>query len=153
MSGGWRVLAAAVGVAGVAALSTTASAGPSNPSPARSTVADRVLDVSNRTQILGIRETRGSSTDLALDTDVLFAFGSSTLTPAAAATLRQAAVLLAGHAKGTVRVNGYTDSVGTDVHNLELSRARAAAVSGPSVRWSRRQAWSCRPTATASPTR
>lgn len=128
MSGGWRVLVAAVAAVGVATVATTASAGPSDPSPARSTVADRVLDVSNRTVISGIRETRGSSTDLALDTDVLFPFGSSTLTPAAAATLQQAAALLAGHAKGTVRVNGYTDSVGTDVRNLELSRARAAAV-------------------------
>ena len=128
MSGGRRVLVAVVGAVGVAAVATSAAAGPSNPSPARSVVADRVLDVSNRTVISGIRETRGSSTDLALDTDVLFPFGSSTLTPAAAATLKQAAALLAGQAKGTVRVNGYTDSVGTDVHNLELSRARAAAV-------------------------
>lgn len=128
MSVGWRAVVAVAGAAGIAAVATSAAAGPSNPSPARSAVADRVLDVSNRTVISGIRETRGSSTDLALDTDVLFPFGSSTLTPAAAATLKQAAALLAGHAKGTVRVNGYTDSVGTDVHNLELSRARAAAV-------------------------
>jgi len=87
-----------------------------------------VLVVSDRTLVSGIRETRGTATDLALDTDVLFAFGSSTLTPAAKTTLEQAAALLTGHAKGTVKVNGYTDSVGTDVHNLELSRARAKAV-------------------------
>lgn len=128
MSGGWRVGAAGLAAAGLAAVASSAAAGPSNPSPARSVVADRVLDVSSRTVLADIRETRGASTDLALDTDVLFPFGSSTLTPAAAATLKQAAALLAGHAKGTVRVNGYTDSVGTEVHNLELSRARAAAV-------------------------
>jgi outer membrane protein OmpA-like peptidoglycan-associated protein len=103
-------------------------AGPSNPSPARSTVTDRVLDVAYRSVRSGIRETQGVDTDLALDTDVLFAFGKATLTGAAAQTLAQAAKQLTGHAKGTVMVNGYTDAVGSDVVNLTLSRVRAAAV-------------------------
>lgn len=99
-----------------------------SPSPARSPVVDRVLDVSDRTVLFGIRETKGAATDLALDTDVLFAFGSARLTPGATKTLAQAGQLLKGRAKGTVNVNGYTDAVGGTAANLELSRARAAAV-------------------------
>jgi len=92
--------------------------GPRTPSPARSPVVDRVLDVSDRTVRSGIRETKGAATDL----------GSARLTPGATKTLAQAGQLLKGRAKGTVNVNGYTDAVGGTAANLELSRARAAAV-------------------------
>jgi len=117
------VLVTAPGVAGAASPPGSAV------SPPRSPVTDRVLVVSDRDVVATIRETSGTQTqDLALDTDVLFAFGSSTLTPAASQTLSRAASLLTSRAKGTVTVTGFTDSVGSDVANLQLSRDRAAAV-------------------------
>jgi len=98
-------------------------------SPPRSPVTDRVLAISDRDVVADIRETSGTQhQDLALDTDVLFAFGSLTLTPAASQTLSRAAALLTRRAKGSATVTSDTDSVGSDVANLQLSRDRAAAV-------------------------
>jgi outer membrane protein OmpA-like peptidoglycan-associated protein len=74
------------------------------------------------------RTDTGNHTDVSLSNDVLFAFGKSSLTPAAGALLRTVAADLTAHAKGTVSVTGYTDSVGTDTVNLPLSRARATTV-------------------------
>jgi outer membrane protein OmpA-like peptidoglycan-associated protein len=70
----------------------------------------------------------GRRTDVSLSNDVLFAFGSSTLSPAAGALLDTVARELTDRAPSTVTVTGYTDSKGTDSVNLPLSRARAAAV-------------------------
>ena len=45
------------------------------------------------------------------------------------AAIRSAAAQVnAGAKAGTVTVTGYTDNTGTDAHNLDLSRRRAAAV-------------------------
>lgn len=69
----------------------------------------------------------GDQTTVRLATDVLFAFGKSDLSTRAGRQLDSVAAKL-GHAKGTVTVTGYTDSVGSDSVNLPLSRARAQAV-------------------------
>lgn len=63
-----------------------------------------------------------------LAADVLFAFNRADLTPVASATLAQVANDIKNRAKGVVRIDGYTDSVGDDAYNLDLSRRRAAAV-------------------------
>lgn len=65
---------------------------------------------------------------ITLRADVLFAFAKSTLTRTAKATLADLAPRIKARAIGTVHINGYTDSKGTDAINIPLSRARAAAV-------------------------
>jgi outer membrane protein OmpA-like peptidoglycan-associated protein len=76
-----------------------------------------VADVESATQV-----------ETTLAADVLFAFNQANLTPAAAATLAQVANDVKARAKGEVRIDGYTDAVGDDAYNLDLSRRRAASV-------------------------
>lgn len=63
-----------------------------------------------------------------LAADVLFEFDRADLSPAAGAALAQVAESIKARAKGTVSIDGYTDSVGDDAYNLDLSRRRAATV-------------------------
>ncbi len=72
-------------------------------------------------------ESPGHST-LTLSADVLFHFNKSDLTPKARSVLSQVATRIKQGATGTVSVDGYTDSIGTDAVNLPLSRARARSV-------------------------
>jgi OmpA-OmpF porin, OOP family len=67
---------------------------------------------------------------VSLNADILFAFNSATLSPEAASLLESAAKLLLDKADPgkPVKVVGYTDDVGTESFNDELSRKRAAAV-------------------------
>jgi outer membrane protein OmpA-like peptidoglycan-associated protein len=69
-----------------------------------------------------------SQVQIALNTDVLFAFDKAALTPVARTELRRVAARLRTEASGTVRVVGHTDDVGSDRYNLDLSRRRAEAV-------------------------
>jgi len=78
-----------------------------------------------------IRRNQASSTQVTvtLDTQVLFDFDQATLTPAAQTSLRALADELNRNlASPAVAVDGYTDSVGTDQHNVDLSTRRATAV-------------------------
>jgi OmpA-OmpF porin, OOP family len=72
-------------------------------------------------------ESRGQA-ELTLQSDVLFRFDKSTLTPKAQTILRAVAQQIKARAHGTVRVTGYTDSIGTDAVNIPLSEARARSV-------------------------
>ena len=66
---------------------------------------------------------------LVLRSDVLFATDSSTLTPEAAGAIAELARGIRDRGvTGTIQVNGYTDSTGTDEHDLRLSQARALSV-------------------------
>lgn len=60
--------------------------------------------------------------------DVLFATGQSTLTPAGMTNLRKLADVLQANPERTVLVEGFTDSVGGEAYNQELSERRAASV-------------------------
>jgi outer membrane protein OmpA-like peptidoglycan-associated protein len=97
-------------------------------------VVPRVLDLVFRTgRIAGGRDTATISdspgtTEVDLAADVLFRFDSAQLTPAAKAELADTADLIRQKAKGTVRVEGHTDSVGSAAYNLSLSQRRAQAV-------------------------
>ena len=64
---------------------------------------------------------------IALD-NILFDFGTATLSAESAPTLDEMAKLLAGTPEMTVYIVGHTDNVGTFDANLALSRARAEAV-------------------------
>jgi outer membrane protein OmpA-like peptidoglycan-associated protein len=60
--------------------------------------------------------------------DVLFDTGRATLTPGAAAKLDRLASFLNEHPDRRVQIEGFTDSVGGDAYNLDLSERRAGAV-------------------------
>ncbi len=97
-------------------------------------VTPRVVDLVFRT--VTIRDGKDTatvsdapgSTEVDLAADVLFAFDSDKLTPAAQAELQDTAKLIRDKAKGPVRVEGHTDSVGSQAYNLGLSERRARAV-------------------------
>lgn len=65
---------------------------------------------------------------LALDTDVLFDFGSASLTPAAGADLDRAAAVLRDQPSRRIGVDGHTDSQGEEAFNQRLSEQRAQTV-------------------------
>jgi outer membrane protein OmpA-like peptidoglycan-associated protein len=66
---------------------------------------------------------------ITLAADVLFDFGKSNLRPDAEKTLREAATkMMFAHAKGPIRVDGFTDAKGSPQLNARLSEARAASV-------------------------
>ena len=60
--------------------------------------------------------------------DVLFDTGRSELNPGAGRKLDQLAQFLGEHKERRVQIDGFTDSVGSDSYNEELSRRRADAV-------------------------
>ena len=60
--------------------------------------------------------------------DVLFDTGRAELKPGASRNLDQLAQFLAEHRERRVQIDGFTDSVGTDEYNQELSQLRADAV-------------------------
>jgi outer membrane protein OmpA-like peptidoglycan-associated protein len=97
-------------------------------------VVPRVVDLVVRTgRIAGGKDTATISespgtTEVALAADVLFAFDSAQLSAAARAELTDTAKRIRERAKGPVRVEGHTDSVGSQGYNLRLSQRRAQAV-------------------------
>jgi outer membrane protein OmpA-like peptidoglycan-associated protein len=60
--------------------------------------------------------------------DVLFDTGRAELNPGAARKLDQLSQFLTEHPDRRVQIDGFTDSVGTDSYNEDLSRRRADAV-------------------------
>lgn len=72
------------------------------------------------------QEPRG--TVITLPGNVLFASGKAMLLPGAQSSLGQVADALKDQANAAITVEGHTDSTGSDVTNMELSRARAESV-------------------------
>ena len=66
--------------------------------------------------------------DFAVVTNVTFDFNSATFREDAKPKLDRLAGLLAEHPDVNVRIVGYTDSLGTDEYNAELSLMRAESV-------------------------
>jgi outer membrane protein OmpA-like peptidoglycan-associated protein len=60
--------------------------------------------------------------------DVLFDTGKASLNPGSARKLDQLAQFLKDHPERRVQIDGFTDSVGTDSYNQDLSQQRADAV-------------------------
>jgi outer membrane protein OmpA-like peptidoglycan-associated protein len=87
----------------------------------------RVDDMGGKVQELDVKET---ATEVRIDlaADVLFDFDKSEILPKAQQTLEQAAQLIREKAKGTVRIEGYTDAKGSDPYNQKLSDQRATSV-------------------------
>ncbi|MFE6969260.1 OmpA family protein [Isoptericola sp. NPDC057653] len=78
------------------------------------------------TTVLEKKREKKEDTVVTLTADLLFEFGEATLTPEARAAVAELAEDVPQGA--TVRVDGYTDSVGTDAFNRRLSAQRATAV-------------------------
>jgi len=67
---------------------------------------------------------------IALGADVLFDFDRADLKPEAEAALRKVAGIVARFPHGSVLIEGYTDNIGGERYNQELSERRAGAVKG-----------------------
>jgi outer membrane protein OmpA-like peptidoglycan-associated protein len=65
-----------------------------------------------------------------MPTDLLFEYDSSTLKPEAAASLAKLGTLIARNSGSTFRIEGHTDSFGSDDYNNALSLRRAEEVRG-----------------------
>ncbi len=87
----------------------------------------KVEDTGGKVQDLEVKETP-TEIHIELAADVLFDFDKATLLPKAQAALKQAATVIRDKAKGTVRIDGYTDAKGSAAYNQKLSVKRANAV-------------------------
>jgi outer membrane protein OmpA-like peptidoglycan-associated protein len=87
----------------------------------------RVEDIEAQVRNLEVKET---DTEIRIDlaADVLFDFDKADILPKAEATLTQVADVIRERSKGRIRVEGHTDSKGSDAYNAELSRRRAQSV-------------------------
>jgi outer membrane protein OmpA-like peptidoglycan-associated protein len=72
--------------------------------------------------------TNGCTAQLTLGSDALFAFGEATLTKSAQKTLAGLGPAIKKVGNHPLKVNGYTDSIGSDNYNDLLSEQRARAV-------------------------
>jgi outer membrane protein OmpA-like peptidoglycan-associated protein len=90
-------------------------------------LVSRVEDMGGKVQSLDVKE---SATEVRIDlaADVLFDFDKADILPKAQTTLKQAADIVREKAKGTVRLEGHTDAMGSDAHNQKLSEQRAQSV-------------------------
>jgi outer membrane protein OmpA-like peptidoglycan-associated protein len=99
--------------------------------PYKITILDLVYRVENmagRVEELAVRET-DTEVRIEMAADVLFDFDKADLLPKAQETLQKAADLVRQKAgKGNVRIEGHTDSKGSDSYNQNLSNRRAESV-------------------------
>ena len=65
---------------------------------------------------------------LSVAADALFAFDKATLSPDAAKTLSALGPLIKKAGNHPIQIDGYTDAIGSDAYNLQLSEQRAATV-------------------------
>lgn len=86
-----------------------------------------VNELTANVQDLQVKEI-GNEVRIDLAADVLFDFDKADLLPKAEDTLSKAAAIVKERAKGTVRIEGHTDSKGDDAYNMKLSERRANAV-------------------------
>jgi outer membrane protein OmpA-like peptidoglycan-associated protein len=63
-----------------------------------------------------------------MPTDLLFDYDSATLRPGAAASLQKLGKLIERNPQASFKVEGHTDSFGSDQYNLDLSQRRAETV-------------------------
>jgi outer membrane protein OmpA-like peptidoglycan-associated protein len=70
----------------------------------------------------------GQEIHIELPADVLFDFDKADIRPDSSAALAKVAVVVRAYSGATVRVDGHTDSKGSDAYNLKLSERRAQSV-------------------------
>lgn len=94
----------------------------------------KVEDLETKVRSLEIKET-DTEVRIELAADVLFDFDQSNLLPKAEQTLTEVAQVIRERSKSSIRIEGHTDSKGSDPYNQKLSRRRAESVTA----WLRRQ--------------
>ena len=107
-----------------------AAENPEPPSDLKMQVLDlvfKVEDIGGKVVDLKMKET-DTEIRIELSADVLFDFDKADLRPQAQQALKQVATIIREKAKGTVRVEGHTDSKGSDPYNQKLSVGRANSV-------------------------
>jgi outer membrane protein OmpA-like peptidoglycan-associated protein len=87
----------------------------------------KVEDLAGKVQDLQLKET-DTEIRIELAADVLFDFDKSDIRPQAQQALKQVASIIREKTRGTVRIEGHTDSKGSDPYNQKLSVARANSV-------------------------
>jgi len=90
-------------------------------------LVSRIEDLSGKVQDLQVSEIN-TEIHIELAADVLFDFDKAEILPKAQSALSQTAAIIREKAKGTVRIEGHTDSKGSDAYNQKLSERRATAV-------------------------
>lgn len=99
-----------------------------DPTPQQVARSIQVWDPSGSVAALETESVEDGEVVVRLSSDILFAFGSSELPPAAP---EQIGELLADAPEGAaVQVTGHTDDIGSDASNQSLSEDRAQAVAG-----------------------
>jgi len=84
---------------------------------------------SNLDQLLAGNATVSSQTaPILMPTDLLFEYDADTLKPAAEESLTKLGALIEKNAQAIFRIEGHTDSYGSDEYNMNLSLRRAEAV-------------------------
>jgi outer membrane protein OmpA-like peptidoglycan-associated protein len=79
-------------------------------------------------QALSQKGPLGAGTQIGMPSDQLFSFDSADFQPSATGELEKLVTLMKRIPKATFTVEGYTDSIGTDEYNLDLSQRRADSV-------------------------
>lgn len=122
----------AVGGAALAAFAlgaTSVLAATSDPGVRDIVLEVRDLDLSVASLDDSIQQTESSKrVTVTLSADVLFEFDSARLAPKAQSRIAEAAATIRRLGPASVRVDGHTDSKGSTIYNIGLSRSRAAAV-------------------------
>lgn len=90
-------------------------------------ITGTVKDLDGALKDLGAKVT-DKEIQISLASDVLFDFDKADIRPDAAAALKNVGVIIAANPGGAVRIEGHTDSAGTDDYNLKLSERRAESV-------------------------
>jgi outer membrane protein OmpA-like peptidoglycan-associated protein len=91
--------------------------------------ADATAQFSSIDELLGKEGlVKNNTAPILMPTDLLFEYDSAILKPEAAATLSKLGTLIKKNAQALFRIEGHTDSFGTDEYNLQLSLKRADAV-------------------------
>lgn len=117
--------AAALTVAMAGAGAPAAAAAPTPP-PRVATLHPRVVDL--KVRVVDLKPQRSQHT-YTVDSDVLFAFGSASLSRGAADVLDDVVTTLREERAKKVTVTGYTDAIGSTTSNQSLSERRAGTVS------------------------
>jgi len=103
---------------------------PQPPSDLKMQVLDliyKVEDIGGKVVDLQMKET-DTEIRIELAADVLFDFDKADLRKDARSALKQVGDIIREKAKGTVRIEGHTDSKGGDAYNQKLSERRANSV-------------------------
>jgi outer membrane protein OmpA-like peptidoglycan-associated protein len=77
---------------------------------------------------VGKVEQNDDEISVVLSNDILFEYGKANLSKESKKTLNQAVAILNKIPNRTLQIQGHTDSVSSDEHNMKLSQARAKAV-------------------------